>query len=194
MDRRRVRRHNTLDAKEFNVGWVVSWYYARYVGFDHAIFEPFVFTHNASNGPTFPVHYGSPLPMRPTSSSVDVDAYILIMGIADGRRLFVTRSVANATLKSFAEDARQLLDIDAATVEMKSYDGDTLDASVRTKVAGYVSFIDNWDPDWRACVNGKEVAIERLFGTFKSVYVPPGEHRVTFFYAPFPFRISSPCE
>ncbi len=52
------------------------------------------------------------------------------------------------------------------------------------RVAGYLSFIDNWDPDWKAWVDGQPVEIELLFGTFKSVRLTPGKHKVRFSYQP----------
>jgi D-arabinose 1-dehydrogenase-like Zn-dependent alcohol dehydrogenase len=37
--------------------------------------------------------------------------------------------------------------------------------------AGYVSYIDNWDPDWRATVDRQPVAVEQVLGTFKAVAI-----------------------
>jgi len=65
------------------------------------------------------------------------------------------------------------------------YDGDTLTLMVRNVKPVYLSFIDNWDPDWRAFVNGEPTPILKLFGTFKSVQISPGKNIVTFTYRPF---------
>lgn len=70
---------------------------------------------------------------------------------------------------------------------MLSYNGDALSLHVEAPVAGYVSFIDNWDPDWEARLDDHPIAIERLFGTFKAVKVGAGVHRVDFAYRPRPW-------
>ena len=51
-------------------------------------------------------------------------------------------------------------------------------------LAGHLSFIDNWDYGWKVYVDGNPAKMELLFGTFKSVRVPPGRHRVEFCYQP----------
>jgi hypothetical protein len=72
-----------------------------------------------------------------------------------------------------------------------SYTGDELQWDIQTPTAGYLNFIDNWDPDWKVSVDGEPAEIELLFGTFKSVRLAPGQHGVRFYYKPrilFPFR------
>jgi len=70
-----------------------------------------------------------------------------------------------------------------------SYTADELVLKVNVPTEGYLSFIDNWDRDWEATVDSKITPIERLFGVFKSVRLPPGEHQVIFAYRPKLFRI-----
>jgi uncharacterized membrane protein YfhO len=65
-----------------------------------------------------------------------------------------------------------------------SYNGDELVWELDMPVNGYFSFIDNWDPYWKAYVDDKETPIKLLFGTFKSVPLTPGKHRVIFRYEP----------
>jgi uncharacterized membrane protein YfhO len=59
------------------------------------------------------------------------------------------------------------------------------DEAVSAHKPVYVSFIDNWNGDWRVLVDGREAKMERPFGTFKGVRVEAGEHRVSFEYVPF---------
>lgn len=56
---------------------------------------------------------------------------------------------------------------------------------IETNRAGYLSFIDNWDPNWTATVNGERVQVEKLFGTFKAIHLDPGSSQVVFRYSPF---------
>jgi hypothetical protein len=73
-------------------------------------------------------------------------------------------------------------------VRLLSYDGDSLELTVQVDRPSWLSFIDNWDPNWRAAVNGREVPIERLFGSYKAVNLAPGASTVIFSYRPWAWR------
>ena len=106
------------------------------------------------------------------------------MGMKDGQRIYVTQALDHgASLKHFLADADRTSGTAKATV--KAYDGDVLDLAVSAQKPVYVSFIDNWNEDWRVLVDGREAKMERPFGTFKGVRVEAGEHRVSFEYVPF---------
>jgi hypothetical protein len=64
------------------------------------------------------------------------------------------------------------------------YNGNELDVSYSTTRPGFLIFVDNTDPDWRATVNGSSVPIQAAFGTFKAVPVHAGRGTVTFKYSP----------
>jgi hypothetical protein len=108
--------------------------------------------------------------------------------MSDGRRLFVSRSIDHRDPEAFAADVLRT----PQRIRIESYDGDELAARVDSPVDGYLSFIDNWDPGWTAAVDGRDVAVERLFGTFKAVPVARGAHAVSFAYRPFPARTRGP--
>ena len=106
------------------------------------------------------------------------------MGIKDGQRIYVTQALdRGASLERFLADADRARGTAKATV--KAYDGDVLDLAVSAQKPVYVSFIDNWNEDWRVLVDGRDAKMERPFGTFKGVRVEAGEHRVRFEYVPF---------
>lgn len=121
-----------------------------------------------------------------------VQAYRELMGLESGRRVFVTTNPAHASPEAFIADARTRVANSEARVT--HYDGDELVVHVRNQQAGYLNFIDNWDPDWRACVFSREVPINKPFGTFKAVSIPKGEGIVRLRYSPWPFETRSPCE
>lgn len=103
-----------------------------------------------------------------------------LLGVANGRKLFFTRSLEHPSLQSFLDD-----DADTGgAARPVSYTGDELVAVCDAPAEGYLSFIDNWDAGWEATVDGRAAPIELLFGTFKSVRVPAGAHRVAFSYRP----------
>ena len=103
-----------------------------------------------------------------------------LLGAIDGRKLYFSQSINYPTIQAFLDDAVRFKDFERVI----SYTGDELTLEVRNTTDGYVSFIDNWDSDWEATVDGKLTPIELLFGTFKSVQLMAGEHRVTFAYQP----------
>jgi hypothetical protein len=48
--------------------------------------------------------------------------------------------------------------------------------------------LDNWFPAWEATVNGELVPVHRANYAFRAIAVPPGEHTVSFRYAPAELR------
>jgi uncharacterized membrane protein YfhO len=53
-----------------------------------------------------------------------------------------------------------------------------------TGAPAWLSYVDNWDRNWHAEVDGRTVPITVLFGSYKSVPVPAGSSTVTFSYRP----------
>ncbi len=111
----------------------------------------------------------------------ELDARRILSGQADGRRLFFSESIEYPTVTAFLRDAVRYRE---NAQKVLSYTGDDLVLEFNAPAHGYLSFIDNWDYGWKAFVDGKEEKIDLLFGTFKSVKVSPGMHRVKFSYEP----------
>jgi len=107
-----------------------------------------------------------------------------LLGVSEPRRVWFSARIDYGTIGEFLQDADRFK---GAALDVDSYDGDRLELTVDAPTVGYVSFIDNWDPDWRASLDGNDVAVQKLFGTFKSVEVTPGRHRVAFAYRPWVF-------
>jgi hypothetical protein len=110
-----------------------------------------------------------------------------LLGIADGTRLFVSTRIDHNSAKDFFEDSVQTISLVRPYVVVESYDGERLMLKASTDGPVFLSFIDNWDPDWVARINGQPAPIEKLFGTFKSVRLPAGTSKVEFAYRPFSF-------
>jgi hypothetical protein len=113
-------------------------------------------------------------------SSSEKDARDVLIGLKDGNRIYFSDSITHPTVTAFLADASRY----SSFSQVKSYTADDLAITVKAPASGYISFIDNWDVDWKAEVDGKAVPIELLFGTFKSVHVSAGEHQVLFSYRP----------
>lgn len=105
----------------------------------------------------------------------------ILLGVnAQPKRIFISQSIDYPTVQAFLNDSQRFQD----TGKIVSYTGDVLVWECDMPVDGYLSFIDNWDPYWKAYVDGKESLIGLLFGTFKSVSLNKGNHRVEFRYEP----------
>lgn len=55
---------------------------------------------------------------------------------------------------------------------------------VETSAPGVFLLRDQWDPDWRATVDGKPVPIDRVDYLMRGVPIGPGVHRIEFRYVP----------
>jgi len=68
---------------------------------------------------------------------------------------------------------------------IEKYDGNNVEINITTEEDGYLSFIDNWDPDWIAFVDNKKVKINKLFKSYKIIKVKKGFSNVKFQYKPW---------
>ena len=102
------------------------------------------------------------------------------MGLRDGQRIFLSESLKHNSIASFLNDSLRFRNIGTVV----SYTGDELVWELDMPINGHLSFIDNWDPYWKAYVDDRETPIELLFGTFKSIRLTQGKHRVIFRYEP----------
>jgi len=150
--------------QKHSVGLVAGWGFMRHADFFLRYFDD----------------AGTP---RPALAEEQLVAAKRLFGVGvQSERLFLTSRIDHQTPVEFMADA----DERAATnqIEMVSFDGDTLKLQVRTKEAGWLSYIDNWDANWKAQIDDQEVPIELLFGSYKSVSVPTGLSMLTLAYRP----------
>lgn len=110
-----------------------------------------------------------------------------LLGVTDGQRVFFSRSIAYTDITDYFIDA----DGTAFDYKIREFNGDRLELDVEVPEDGYISYIDNWDPDWKAYVNGHTLPVEKLFSTFKAVKVSRGKSQVVFSYEPDIFGLSN---
>ncbi|MDR3575293.1 MAG: hypothetical protein P4L50_15645 [Anaerolineaceae bacterium] len=110
----------------------------------------------------------------------DLSARDQLLGMSASQRLFFSKSIQYDALRPFIQDANRF----SGKIQVTYYDGDTLTARVSNPQNGFLSFIDNWDPDWRVLVDNRPQKLDQLFSTFKSVYLSQGSHTVEFKYSP----------
>jgi hypothetical protein len=107
-----------------------------------------------------------------------------LLGIDNGQKIYFSSTITATTATEFMADSDAYSRKSGFQYELISYTGDELHITVDSKAAGYLSFIDNWDAGWQAQVDGQAVSIDLLFGTFKSIRLPGGQHDVIFMYRP----------
>jgi len=115
-----------------------------------------------------------------TSHSYEVSDRSELLGITDLKRLYLTTKIDYKNISDFLQDSK----IFPGNLTMEKYTGDSIKINIEASKEGFISFIDNWDPDWIAYVNDKPVKVDMLFGTFKSVPIPKGNSVVIFQYSP----------
>lgn len=71
---------------------------------------------------------------------------------------------------------------DSFQVKVRRYNANSIDLNVKTNNAGMLTYTDLWDEGWRVLMDGKPVALKKVFHTFKGVEIAPGEHEIKFFY------------
>jgi hypothetical protein len=113
-------------------------------------------------------------------SSDDLQARQILLGVIGRQKVFFSESIAHNTIEGFLRDSLRYKNHGY----LWSYTGDKLEWKIDAPTAGYISFIDNWDSNWKVFVDGEEKKIELLFGTFKSVAIEKGEHNIEFIYKP----------
>jgi hypothetical protein len=167
---KRKYQNNTISLdSEFDVGIVSNWYFNRYVDFLKK--------------------YGASI------DNFDIQTkshdFVQLLGINDGQRFYFSKSISPAGISDFLQDARSHSVSSGLEMHIKKYNGDDLQIIVQANEGGYFSFLDNWDSDWTAKVNGQDVAIEKLFGTFKSIKVEKGLNNIEFVYNPLRWKSGS---
>jgi len=151
------RRDSIALGANFSVGVLPNWYFGRYNKF-----------------------------LKETED--DLEARRVLLGVlpngmpfgSDGRKIFFSKSIKHPTVRLFLLDASGF----QRPGHLVSYTGDELMWEINAPVEGYLNFIDNWDRGWKVFVDDKVADMELLFGTFKSVRLAPGRHRVRFCYQP----------
>lgn len=70
------------------------------------------------------------------------------------------------------------------TVEIVRYIPKRIELKAKTTAPSVLVTTDKFDPDWKARVNGVEQKIARVNYLMRGVFLPPGEHQVTFSFEP----------
>ncbi len=66
--------------------------------------------------------------------------------------------------------------------EILEYKPNQVVCHIQTSRPGFLVLVDNWHPDWKVYVDGREEKLYRANHTFRAVYISPGDHKVVFAY------------
>src|SRR6266852_2038774 len=79
---------------------------------------------------------------------------------------------------------RPKLSVTASTAQMTRFTANEATITVTTPAGGTLTYRDAWTPGWQATVSGAPVPLGRNRHGFKTLPVPPGEHRVELLFRP----------
>jgi hypothetical protein len=77
------------------------------------------------------------------------------------------------------------------TATVERYESDRVVVHATSSGGGHLVMTDTLFPGWRAWVDGREVPIDRANYLFRSIALPPGEHRVELRFQPRSFYIGA---
>jgi hypothetical protein len=79
---------------------------------------------------------------------------------------------------------RPKLSVTAGTAQMTRFTANGVAIAVTTPAGGTLTYRDAWTPAWQATVDGVPASLGRNRDGFKTLAVPPGEHRVDLVFRP----------
>jgi len=105
----------------------------------------------------------------------------------EARRIFFSDHVNFNSIEDFIINSKKFEKENNISFrfDMDQYNGNIIKIIYNTQSPAILSFIDNWDNNWTATIDGKSVNINKLFGAYKSIEVPGGSHTVIFSFKIF---------
>jgi hypothetical protein len=100
------------------------------------------------------------------------------------QRIFFSARVDHGSVIDFLQDVDATEPLARPSVRIEHYNGDELRLSVNLRRSCWLTFVDNWDPNWRAKVNNVPAPIALTLGSYKAVLLPVGQAEVEFQYRP----------
>ena len=105
----------------------------------------------------------------------------------DAKKIFFTKNNYYIDINNFVQSSEkdELSSKFQYNFIIEKYDGNTLEINISTESDGYLSYIDNWDPDWVAFINNRQVDINKLFNSYKIIKIKKGFSNIKFQYKPW---------
>ena len=105
----------------------------------------------------------------------------------EAKKIFFTKNNYYIDINNFVQSSEkdELSSKFQYNLIIEKYDGNTLEINISTESDGYLSYIDNWDPDWIAFINNRQVNINKLFNSYKIIKIKKGFSNIKFQYKPW---------
>jgi hypothetical protein len=100
------------------------------------------------------------------------------------QRIFFSARVDHRSVVDFLRDVDAIEPVAKPSIQVEYYDGDELRLTVELSRACWLTFVDNWDPNWSATVNDAPTPISLTLDSYKAVFLPLGPAKVVFQYRP----------
>ncbi|MBI5657659.1 MAG: hypothetical protein HZC44_12915 [Geobacter sp.] len=83
----------------------------------------------------------------------------------------------------------QAMQFSPGTVQLTGYAGDHITLTVSNGASALLVLGEKYYRGWKATDNGQQVEIVPVDHVLRGVYLPPGDHRLEFFFDPWPFKV-----
>ena len=103
------------------------------------------------------------------------------------KKFFFTKNLFHNNINEFLNDStvnEKKYNI-LININYKLYTGDEVYFTINSDTEGFITFVDNWAPGWRATNNNKPSKIYKMFNAYKSVKVYKGENKIRMKYTFF---------
>jgi hypothetical protein len=151
-------------------------------GYNVGLFPNWGFKRHADNYLRFLNFNGEPLPKVTASEFAAVQRFY--GADRNAQRIFLSSRVDHRSMVDFLSDVDATEPLAKPSIQIEHYNGDELRLTVNLSRACWLTFVDNWDANWRATVNGVPTPISLTLGSYKAVSIPAGPVKVVFQYRP----------
>ena len=146
---------------------------------------------NDNHAKLFKKYFNSNGKTKNNLDSITIDNVKYFFGMdKQAKKIFYSKSINHIDIHNFVKDSKNYEINDNFKFEIVKYTGDELVINVETLGNGWVSFIDTWDHNWHVYINNNKENFMKLFGTYKSIRIKPGNSQIRFAYKPFNLNFS----
>jgi len=162
-------------------------YYKRNKTFMTNYIENFGYHNHSKIYDTYLGRYGKPLQNKTENEIEDFKFFYAIDIKKEVRRIFFTKSIKHTNIHTFLDDHKKIMNDGnfKLKVNRNFYSGNILDIDVFSSSDGYITFVDNYDPNWEASINDKNTKIIKFLDAYKSIKIKSGKSNIVFKYNPW---------
>jgi hypothetical protein len=83
------------------------------------------------------------------------------------------------------------LPVEPAVITVQAYAPNQIRLTAEMAAPGYLVVADSYYPGWQARIDGRATTIYRANSVVRAVYVPAGQHEITFVFRPLDFYLGA---